>query len=104
MYKVILEVKINNAKDRDAHRYYRKAVKLALPPFPGSKIRLGKRSILVAGYSQAPVSQANELPIIELEKQNQTFKGASFENLCRAFEDLGFKAHVDGQVIDPIEE
>lgn len=92
MYDVILRVKLNKAKDMENSRFYQKRVKLLLPPIPGTKIRLEKRSIIITGYSQEPGLP----PVVELEKQNQTFQGASFTNLCNAFEELGF-THVNPQ-------
>lgn len=92
MYLVTLEVKINNAKDRGNDRYYRLDTGLSLPPLPGTKIRVVGRSIVVDGYAQE-IGDGQTRPVVFLEKQNQAFKGASFENLCKAFEKAGFKLH-----------
>jgi hypothetical protein len=93
--KVYANIKVANAQDRDKDRLYVILVDLQVFPTPGSslvfKTAKDQRIFTVEYFSQVVVfGKQTTPPLVFLKPDHQTFKGASFENLCEKLERLGF--------------
>ncbi len=94
--KVLVNLKVNNAQDRDQDQLYLMDLDLQVFPSPGSSLvfkSVKEQRIFTVDYFSQVIEHGKQVlpPLVFLKAENQTFKGVSFASICEKLERLGFK-------------
>jgi hypothetical protein len=95
--KVRINLKVNNANDRDKDCIYIMDVDLQVFPGIGSSLvfqndKNEQRTFEVASFTQIINNGKQDYyPDVILRPDQQTFKGVKFESICEKLERLGFR-------------